>query len=156
MFVSDLRKFCASSLMLATRNLKAFMPRLPAQIKGGYLGNKVTVSPALLASTTALLQSAIISASIPELKSAIPSGYIMYDSAVAGNFSSAETSIASGNRATVGIKGTIYGSYFQEKRPYSQTWQAQATVHHSTACLMIRLAWTSFRSKSTTPRISLP
>ncbi len=89
--------------------------KITGEVSGGFVGNKVTVNPAALASTTAILRAAIVKKTMDHLKSIVPDGYILYDNAYSGIFATptVENSNQS-NIATVSLGGTIYGILFDK------------------------------------------
>lgn len=87
--------------------------KITAPISGGFKGNKVTVSPTVLASTTAVLQNMIIAESMDHLRSIVPNGYVLYDNAYSAVFVPASVNSLS-KTPTVTVRGTVYGILFKK------------------------------------------
>ncbi|OHA16843.1 MAG: hypothetical protein A3C79_00750 [Candidatus Taylorbacteria bacterium RIFCSPHIGHO2_02_FULL_45_28] len=87
--------------------------RLATDITGGFMGTKKTINPAVLASTTATLQSKIVSDLLAKLKTSVPDGYIMYPNAYVPIFSAPVIGGTDPRSATVTLQGTVYGILFE-------------------------------------------
>jgi hypothetical protein len=87
--------------------------KITGPISGGFKGNKVTVSPSVLASTTVELQSEIIRDSLSHLKSIVPEGYVLYSSAYSAVFSPASVNSLA-KTPVVSVRGTVYGILFKK------------------------------------------
>lgn len=87
--------------------------RLAADIAGGFVGAKKTISPAVLASTTADLQSRIVTDLLNRLKASIPAGYLMYPKAYVATFGTPVIGGTDPKTATVALQGTVYGILFK-------------------------------------------
>ena len=88
--------------------------RVASGITGGFTGTKKTIAPAALASSTANLQSQITTTLASEAKSAVPEGYIMYDSGHVTSFSEPMLGGTDPHSAIVSIQGTFYGILFKK------------------------------------------
>ena len=87
--------------------------RLKSDVVGGSSGVKKVVSPAVLASSTALLKASLLSALRDQVKSSVPLGYIMYDSGYSSAFSAPVVSGTDKNQAVVTVNGVVYGIIFK-------------------------------------------
>lgn len=88
--------------------------RVSTDIVGGFVGTKKTVSPSVLASTTAELKQKIISSLSEQIKNTLPDGYIMYPNAYVPIFSTATVGGGDPKSATVTLQGTLYGILFKK------------------------------------------
>ncbi|MEN9913213.1 MAG: hypothetical protein RLY66_621 [Candidatus Parcubacteria bacterium] len=88
--------------------------RVSTDIIGGFVGTKKTVSPAVLASTTAELKNKIIASLSEQIKNTLPAGYIMYPNAYVPVFSTATVGGGDPKSATVTLQGTLYGILFKK------------------------------------------
>lgn len=97
-----------------TTKYSAFYGRLSTDVVGGFVGVKKIISPTVLASTTATLQTNLIAELLVKAKTAVPEGYITYDTAYDTSFSAPiETGTAS-DTATVSVTGTLYSLTFKK------------------------------------------
>lgn len=96
-----------------TAKYDSIFGRIASDVSGGFVGTKKTVSPALLASTTARLKAELTASLAAQAKAAVPPGYIMYDKAYVTSFSAPSTVSAGTDSAKVTIQGTIYGILFK-------------------------------------------
>ncbi len=87
--------------------------RLATDVTGGFVGVKKTINPGLLASTTADLQSRIVTELLAKLKSSVPAGYVMYPKAYVSSFSAPVIGGTDAKSATVTLQGTVYGILFK-------------------------------------------
>lgn len=79
-----------------------------SSISGGFSGVKKVINPTALASTTAKLKADITEALSRDIKSMIPSGFIMYDKNFVNTFTNPVTGGTDTNTATVSMEGTMY------------------------------------------------
>ena len=92
----------------------AVYARLASSITGGFIGAKKIVSPSAVASTTANIKAAITSSLLTQIKGVLPDGYVMYDGSYVTEF---DPPVVGGNdpsKATVSVKGTLYGILFKK------------------------------------------
>ncbi len=97
-----------------TPRYESIYGRVSTDIVGGFVGTKKTVSPSVLASTTAQLKEKIIASLSEQIKSTLPEGYIMYPSAYVPVFSTATIGGGDPKSATITLQGTLYGILFKK------------------------------------------
>lgn len=100
--------------------------RIAGDITGGFAGRKKTISPTLLASTTALLKVQLATALEGKVAGAVPAGFITYPSAYTTSFGSPVITDSGANTATVSVTGTLYGIAFDKGLLISRLASAQA------------------------------
>lgn len=88
--------------------------KVTSSIRGGFIGNKVSVSSSVLASTTSRLQTVITNTAWERIKSSIPKDYIFYENAYTTSFEKPIVSQAPNNKATITLEGTVYGILFKK------------------------------------------
>jgi len=88
--------------------------RLTSDVVGGYVGTKKNVSQATLASSTAALKSAITTSLLTQIRSSVPTGYVMYDSSYSSSFTAPEVGGTDKGKATITLNGTVYGIILKE------------------------------------------
>lgn len=88
--------------------------RIASDITGGFVGTKKTVSPALLASTTAQLKAQLTNYLQTKANAAVPNNDIMYPNAFSAVFSAPVVSDSGTNSATISVSGTLYGIAFNQ------------------------------------------
>jgi hypothetical protein len=94
----------------------AVYARPVADISGGFAGTKKIINPAVVASSTTALKNQIIATLEENLKSAVPSGFLLYANSDTTTFTAP---IIGGNdpaNATVSLQGTIYGIVFPKDK----------------------------------------
>lgn len=94
--------------------------RLSGDISGGFVGAKKTVSPATLASTTALLKTKLVADLLARAKNSEPDGYIMYPNAYITSYGLPQVGGADRNQASVAVQGTLYAVMFKKTNFISQ------------------------------------
>lgn len=82
--------------------------RVAGDITGGFVGSKKTVSPSLLASTTAQLEAQLTQSLKQQAHNGVPSGYIMYDNAFSPVYGTPVVGGTSAQSATVSVSETLY------------------------------------------------
>lgn len=87
--------------------------RIATDISGGFVGTKKTVSPNVIASTTADLKAKITNGLLTQLKASIPSGYILYPKAYVAVFETPTIGGTDPKSASISLKGTVYGILFK-------------------------------------------
>ena len=85
-------------------------------ISGGFSGVKKIINPSTLASTTAKLKAGITELLSKDIKSSIPSGYIMYDKNFVNTFANPVVGGTDSNTATVSLEGTTYAIILPETK----------------------------------------
>jgi len=81
---------------------------------GGFVGTKKTVSPSVMASTTAMLKSRLTTELIQLVKKSVTDDSIMFDGTYTTVFGTAEIGDPSPATASVALKGTMYGIVFRK------------------------------------------
>jgi hypothetical protein len=97
-----------------TAKYGAIYARLSSDVNGGFTGTRKVVSDAVMASTTASLQSAMTASLLPQAKNAIPEGYMMFDKGYTAFFSEPAIGGSQSKTAIVTVRGTIYGFLFKK------------------------------------------
>lgn len=97
-----------------TPKYQGFYARLASDFTGGFTGNRKTVNPSVLASTTANLKAAIAAELLAKAKAAVPAGYVMYDKGYTLSFPAPSVNGTTADTATVTLSGTLYGVMFKE------------------------------------------
>ena len=96
-----------------TPKYDGFYARPSSEISGGYLGQKETIDPGLLASTSADLSAALTAHLLADAKAAVPADLIMYSNAYTESFSVPAIGPADApNQASVTVHGTLYAILF--------------------------------------------
>ena len=97
-----------------TSKYESIYGRLASSISGGFVGVKKVVSPTLLASTSAILQTQLTMKLAKQALGAIPTGYIMYPDAYKATFTAPTISGTDPKNATVSVGGTLYVILFKK------------------------------------------
>jgi len=80
---------------------------LASDISGGFLGQKKTIDPTILASTAAMLQKALTVELLAEAKASVSDGYILYDNAYGTSFIQPVLSGSTTGQATITVSGSL-------------------------------------------------
>ena len=91
-----------------------FYARLAADIAGGENGQKKTVSPSILASTTAILDAQLTARLLALAKAAVPADSIMYDGAYVVDLAPPSVGGGSPHSAVVSVQGAMYAVLFKK------------------------------------------
>lgn len=109
-----------------TPRYESIYARLASDVSGGFVGTKKTISPAVLASTTAALQASITEGLVAKLRDGIPSEYVMYPKAFVSTFASPVIGGSDSKSATVSVHGTVFGILFKRSELVSKVAGEQA------------------------------
>ena len=96
-----------------TPKYDGFYARLKTDVTGGFSGTKMTVSPDMQKAATAALQSALKESLLLKLKSVVPPGFILYDSAYTIEYTNMDPAMKDASNADIGVKGTAYAAIFK-------------------------------------------
>ncbi len=97
-----------------TSKYESIYGRVATSIVGGFIGTKKIVNPALIASTTLILQKQITTDLLKRAGSTVPQGYIMYPEAYVTSFMSPDIGGNDSKTATVSIQGNLYAILFKK------------------------------------------
>lgn len=103
-----------------TPKYSAVYGRIRSEITGGFLGTKKIVNQALLASTTASLQTSIVAPLLAQARSALSPDRIMYDSGYVSSFEPVTITYEDATHATVRVRGTVNIASFKRGDLVSQ------------------------------------
>jgi len=99
-----------------TEKYDSIYARLKSDVSGGASGTKKIVNPATLSATVTTLKSKILASLLTQVKGAVPTGYIMYDSAYTSSYSAAEVGGKDPSKATVTVRGVVYGIILEKSK----------------------------------------
>ncbi len=97
-----------------TAKYDGFYARLAGNITGGFAGTKMVVSPSLLASTTAQVQSNLVKTLQSRMFNTIPAGFVMYPNIFASTFANPVVTTVDSKTAGVSVSATVYGVLFKK------------------------------------------
>ncbi len=109
-----------------TPRYDGFYARLASDITGGYEGKKKTVSPSALASTSAALRARLALTLEDQVKTAVPEGYIMYDSMNVTSYSEPVVGGTDPTKAEISVSGIFNGIILKKDRLASRLAGAQS------------------------------
>jgi hypothetical protein len=98
-----------------TARAGGFYGRLSTDIAGGFIGKRKTVSPAVLSSTTATLQSRLRADLIAEAQKNVPEGRVFYDTGYILVFGTPVVGGTEPNTAAISAEGTLYAITFDRQ-----------------------------------------
>lgn len=96
-----------------TSKYDGFYARLKTNITGGFLGTKMIINPDIQKSTILSLQNLLKDKVIAKLKSSVPTGYMLYDSAISVEFATSAPTMNNTNKADIAVKAVAYGAIFK-------------------------------------------
>jgi len=100
---------------MGTPRYETMYARINTDIVGGFVGAKKTISPSVLASSTAQAQAQLKATLLAQVADTIPDDYIMYPDAYTTSFSAPQIGGTDPKSATVTVQGTLYGIIFNKK-----------------------------------------
>jgi hypothetical protein len=92
-----------------TSKYSGFYARLSSDVTGGFSGAKSTVTPGMLASTTASLQASLSANLLSKISVSVPAEYTMYEKAITQSFDTPSVVSTGSTTASVTITGTLWG-----------------------------------------------
>jgi len=116
-----------------TSKYESIYGRLISNVFGGFIGSKKTIDQNILASTTASLETKIISDSISKARAMVPSSKIMYDTGYTVIFStSTDSSVLSTSSASLYVSSTMKVFLFKKNSFVSHLVGATTTASFGT------------------------
>ena len=97
-----------------TPKYDGFYARLKTDLTGGFSGNKMIISPESQKATVTVLQASLKDKLLAKLKSAVPPGFILYDTSYTIEYINLEPVMKENSAADIGVKGTAYAAIFKE------------------------------------------
>ncbi|MEK7463859.1 MAG: hypothetical protein AAB610_01920 [Patescibacteria group bacterium] len=96
-----------------TPKYDGFYARLKTDITSGFSGNKMIIVPDAQKAAVTALQGALREQLLAKLKAAVPSGFILYDSAYTIEYTNLEPVMKENTSADIIVKGTAYAAIFK-------------------------------------------
>ncbi|MDQ5893058.1 MAG: hypothetical protein QG640_68 [Patescibacteria group bacterium] len=96
-----------------TPKYDGFYARLKTDITGGFSGNKMIIAPEAQKAAVTALQTTLREQLLTKLKTAVPPGFILYDSAYTIEYTNPEPIMKENTSADVSVKGVAYAAIFK-------------------------------------------